>query len=259
MGVEATHAAAPRYRDATGSSRVIRDEELAARAKAGEPLAVDALVHRFTGLAYAIAGDYFALGSDRDDLRQEALIGLWKAVRDYDPKVAGFNHFAQVCIRRQVITAVKTATRLKHRPLTEAVRTGVGSDGEEVAMIDLQPAPGEIVQTLAAREEIADLAHKIRVDLSPLEAHCLLLFGNGLNYVEIGKVTGGDEHTVDRAITRARWKLLGQGPLSQAKRGRAPRRKAVYSCPSCGGATVKRKQGRGRPPRCNVCTLRLAA
>lgn len=232
-------------------------EALAERAKHGDESAADELYSRFDVAIRAITSPYTVKGADRDDLLQAARLGILGAIRNYDPsRGVPFAGLADVAIKRAVYTAVKMGDRRKHDLLTFAARSAVSEDGEVVDVLDFVALPAsDPADILIAQEELRDVSRAIRVELSPLEAHALILFGNDLSYDEIADVLGVTSKTIDRAIQRARWKLNGEGPPSKPRAGKAVVR-TVYECPRCSHETVKRKRGRGRPPVCNVCSLR---
>jgi RNA polymerase sporulation-specific sigma factor len=180
------------------------DEQLVIRAQNGSHRAKAVLVARYDQLATGIASQYFLAGGDRDDLRQEARIGLLKAVRDYRIGAGtSFKTFAALCALRQVITAVKTATRAKHRPLTDSARVGVSESGEPIEILDLLPSELCLDPYLiaVAREELERLARGA-ASLSDLERHWLGVVARG-ETVHVG----GKNKTADNAIQRARLKL----------------------------------------------------
>lgn len=237
--------------------------DLIDRAQAGDSRAMDELIRRYSERATILARAFFHPSLEHDDLHQEALIALMKAVRDFDTSLGvPFGSFADLCIRRSLITALKTAQRVKHEMLTNARRVSPlqdGDDGGHVEAILLAVARGSVSDHIEWREDVDELARKLRVELSPMELRCLLRFANGMTYEEIAAEAGIDDvKAVDRAITRARWKLRGEGPPSKPDLATGRKRKA-YRCPGCGLATVKKTRGRGRPPRCNVCLFRAQA
>src|SRR6476619_5871816 len=127
--------------------RELEDLQLAMRARNGSSAALDLLIRRYTGFVRLKASSYFLAGGDGDDLVQEGLIGLYKAVRDFNPQMeTSFRSFAELCVTRQIITAIKTATRFKHAPLNTYVsfsHTPAGQDPDsEVTLGDALPGPG---------------------------------------------------------------------------------------------------------------------
>ena len=189
------------------------DDELAARFQTGDRDALEVLLDRYRRFARAKSRGYFLVGGDADDIEQEALIGLYKAARDFRPEhQASFRAFAELCITRQIITAIKTATRQKHQPLNQYVSiSGVrGSDD-----------PGErSVEELLHSHHNADPADSVvsgeRMDairtsmaemLSGLEVDVLKLYVEGKSYQEIGDQLGRHVKSIDNALQRIKRKL----------------------------------------------------
>lgn len=163
----------------------------------------DDLVREYGGMVWRIASRYFLAGGEREDLVQEGLVGLTKAIRDYQPELGSFPTFAHLCIERQIITAVKTGDRAKHRPLTGALREALSDDGSVLPILELVIDPLTDTPTLAEqRAELARLAEAMRT-LSPLERRSILGVANGLSYAQIG----GNPKSIDNAVQRARLKL----------------------------------------------------
>jgi RNA polymerase sporulation-specific sigma factor len=183
---------------------MLTDEQLVARAQAGDTAAMDAIVARYERAAIWASSDYYARGGERDDIRQEARLGLFYAIRDYRPERGVFQSFAFLCIRRQVITAVKTAGRGKHEVLTFASRVTVDEHGEQTGVIDVFPDPaGDASEILDGRAKIETIVRSIRRDLSPLERESIVGFAFlDETYAEIGATK-----RVDNALMRARRKL----------------------------------------------------
>ena len=175
-------------------------------------------LERFRPFAYAIARPYFLPGADRDDVEQEAMIGVWKALRDYRPDGGmSLRSFVALCVRRQVITAVKTATREKHRGFLEAVRETPVED-DELSVLDALASPGaDPAEILESREEALSLLRSIATELTPLERRALIGLANGYSYDELGPTLGGrvTRHRdgsprykrAENAVIRARQKL----------------------------------------------------
>ena len=177
----------------------------------------------FRPLAYAIARDYFLPGADVDDVRQEAMIGVWKALRDYRPDAGTtLRSFVAICVRRQCISAVKTATRAKHEVLNRAVYADrpVAGEEDELTQLDMLVAPGaDPARIVEDREQLAELLDVVAHDLSPLERRALIGLANGLSYEELredaselrsrsgGPSTSVAPKSIDNALQRARRKL----------------------------------------------------
>lgn len=198
------------------------DEQLAARAHNGDQAAAEALIGRHVELAYAIASAWFDSGGDRDDVRQEALIGACKAVRDYRPgHGTTFRSFLGICVRRHLIDATRATNRGKHQTLTYAQRHAINDDGETIDIVDLLEARNtDPCDLLALRDDVATVVRIVRHELSPLERIALLGVANGATYEEIeaslladgdgdrpGRAKYSPIKVVDNAITRARRKI----------------------------------------------------
>ncbi|HUF34122.1 MAG TPA: RNA polymerase sporulation sigma factor SigH [Acidimicrobiales bacterium] len=197
----------------TTDTAQMTDDELALDAQQGDAAAQRALIERYRRFARAKGRGYFLVGGDADDVEQEALIGLYKAIRDYQPdRLASFRAFAELCITRQIITAIKTATRQKHQALNAYVSiSGVrgGDDASDRTVEDLlddhhvcDPADhvvsGERMDTM--REAMATM-------LSSLEVEVLRLYVAGKSYQEIGDLLGRHVKSIDNALQRIKRKV----------------------------------------------------
>jgi len=192
----------------------VDDLFLIALAKQGRPDAYDRIVRRYYGFVRLKASSYFLAGGDADDLIQEGLVGLYKAVRDYrTDRESSFRNFAELCITRQIITAVKTATRNKHTPLNQYLSfssTPAGSSGENESTLD-EMLPGSTihdpVNQVVSSEELRALVACISTALSELESRVLALYLDGHSYEEVGRRLGCDCKTVDNALQRVKRKV----------------------------------------------------
>jgi RNA polymerase sporulation-specific sigma factor len=189
------------------------DDALVARFQEGDTDALVALLERYRRFARIKARSYFLMGADSEDVEQEGMIGLYKAARDFRPdRQASFRAFAELCITRQVITAVKTATRQKHQPLNQYVSISSTRDSDESgerAVDDLlrdhcEPDPADAIVSLermgAIRSSVAQL-------LSGLEVDVLQLYVEGKSYQEIGAYLGRHVKSIDNALQRIKRKL----------------------------------------------------
>lgn len=188
------------------------DGELVVLARAGDDLALAVLLARYRGLARAKARPYFLAGGDRDDVVQEAMIGLYKAIRDFDPaREAAFPAFADLCITRQVISAVKAATRHKHGPLNASVSLArpVGGEGDDRVLGDTLPTPAaeDPAELVISAERIRGLQRHLDAVLSDLEVDVLRLFVEGRSYVEIADHLHRQVKVIDNAIQRVKRKV----------------------------------------------------
>jgi len=180
------------------------DEALVALMQSGDPRPSDILLERYKGYVKALAHARFLIGGDTDDLIQEGMIGLIKAVRDYDPeKGASFKTFATLCIVRQQTTAIEAAGRLKNNPLNQSVSLS-DVEWETAYLVMKDPSPEEIVLD---REQAEELKAGIRKALSPFEREVLELYLKDMGYREIASALGKPPKTIDNAIQRIRAKV----------------------------------------------------
>ena len=191
----------------------LADDELAARFQSGDRLALEALIARYRRFARAKSRGYFLVGGDADDIEQEALIGLYKAARDFRPEhQASFRAFAELCITRQIITAIKTATRQKHQPLNQYVSiSGVrgGDDPGERSVEELLHShhDGDPADNVISSERMQSMRSSMAEMLSGLEVDVLKLYVEGKSYQEIGEQLGRHVKSIDNALQRIKRKL----------------------------------------------------
>ncbi len=189
------------------------DHYLVALAKEGKPDAYDAIIRRYRGFVRLKASSYFLLGGESDDLIQEGLLGLYKAVRDYrTDRESSFRNFAELCITRQIITAVKTATRNKHTPLNQYVsfsQSPAAAADSDSTLDDILPGPtaADPVNQVIATEELASLVSCMSSVLSELESRVLSLYLDGYSYEVIAERLDCDTKTVDNALQRVKRKV----------------------------------------------------
>ncbi|MBI1843787.1 MAG: RNA polymerase sporulation sigma factor SigH [Actinobacteria bacterium] len=192
----------------------LTDDELADFAQRGDSLAQETLIERYRRFARAKARGYFLVGGDADDIEQEALIGLYKAVRDYQAdRLASFRGFAELCITRQIITAIKTATRFKHRPLNQYVSISGSPTGDdeqhERGVEDLlnDHHAADPVEQVISSERMGAMRDAMTAVLSGLEVDVLNLYVAGRSYQEIGDQLGRHVKSIDNALQRIKRKL----------------------------------------------------
>jgi RNA polymerase sporulation-specific sigma factor len=192
----------------------LEDTYLIALAKQGRADAYNRILKRYHGFVRLKASSYFLIGGDADDLIQEGLVGLYKAVRDYrSDRESSFRNFAELCITRQIITAVKTSTRNKHTPLNEYVsfsQTPASSSGDGDPTLDeLLPGPAvhDPVNQVISTEELKSLVACLSSVLSELESAVLSLYLDGHSYEVIGERLECDTKTVDNALQRVKRKV----------------------------------------------------
>lgn len=190
----------------------LRDNELVILAKKGNKKAISILINKYKNFVRARSKFYFIIGADKEDIIQEGLIGLYKAIRDYNPeKKTSFRAFAELCIMRQIITAIKTATRQKHTPLNSYVSLNkplFEENGErvlsDVIVSTRNVNPEEVYITL---ELTKDIKEKMKKYLSSLEARVLAEYLRGLSYQEVAKTIGKHIKSVDNALQRIKRKI----------------------------------------------------
>ena len=197
------------------AQRELEDLQLVMRARNGDGAALDVLIKRYTGFVRLKASSYFLAGGDSEDLIQEGLIGLYKAVRDFrSDKETSFRSFAELCVTRQIITAIKTATRFKHAPLNTYVsfsHTPAGQDPDgECTLGDALPGPSVDDPSICviSTEELQSLVFTLGTGLSQLESDALRLYLEGSSYEQMAERLGCDTKTIDNALQRVKRKVL---------------------------------------------------
>ena len=210
MAARAAHVSSPQK-----AQRELEDLQLVIKARNGNSTAMDALIRRYTGFVRLKASSYFLAGGDSDDLIQEGLIGLYKAVRDFrTDKETSFRSFAELCVTRQIITAIKTATRFKHQPLNQYIsfsHTPAGQDTDGECTLG-DALPGSIVDepslVVISTQELQSLVFTLGSGLSTLEHDALKLYLEGSSYEEMAERLGCDTKTIDNALQRVKRKVL---------------------------------------------------
>ncbi|HWE82306.1 MAG TPA: RNA polymerase sporulation sigma factor SigH [Gaiellaceae bacterium] len=197
------------------AQRELEDLQLVLKARNGSNQALDTLIRRYTPFVRLKASAYFLIGGGNDDLIQEGLIGLYKAVRDFRPdKETSFRSFAELCVTRQIITAIKTATRFKHSPLNSYVsfsHTPAGQDPDgDCTLGDALPASHvhDPAIKVISTEELQSLVGCLGSTLSPLESDALRLYLEGCSYELMAEELGCDTKTIDNALQRVKRKIL---------------------------------------------------
>ena len=180
------------------------DEELIAKLRQGEPEVMDYLIDKYKSMVRQKARVLYLVGGEQDDLIQEGMIGLFKAVRDYHAeKDASFRTFAQLCVDRQMYHAIQSSNRQKHQPLNSYVYMSSEEWENEVRTM-LQQSPENIV---IAQENAAHLESKIRNQLSKFENQVLDMYLDGDNYLTIADKMGKTPKSIDNALQRIRMKV----------------------------------------------------
>ena len=197
------------------AQRELEDLQLVVRARKGDRSALDDLIRRYTGFVRLKASSYFLAGGDSDDLVQEGLLGLFKAVRDFRAdKETSFRSFAELCVTRQIITAIKSATRYKHQPLNGYVsfsHSPIGHDGDgDCTLGDALPGPSvdDPVVCVISTQELQSLVFCLGSGLSKLESDALRLYLEGSSYEEMADELGCDTKRIDNALQRVKRKII---------------------------------------------------
>jgi RNA polymerase sporulation-specific sigma factor len=188
------------------------DEEVVMEAKSGDIIALEFLINKYKNFVKAKARSYFLIGADREDIIQEGMIGLYKAIRDFrNDKLSSFRAFAELCITRQIITAIKTATRQKHIPLNSYVSLNkpIYDEDSDRTLLDILSGtkitdPEEL---MINREEYNDIEYKMGEILSELEWKVLTLYLEGKSYQEIAIDLQRHVKSIDNALQRVKRKL----------------------------------------------------
>lgn len=188
------------------------EEEVVALARDGDDKASEYLIKKYKNFVRAKARSYFLIGADREDIIQEGMIGLFKAIRDFRAgKISSFRAFAELCITRQIITAIKTATRQKHIPLNSYVSLNKPIYDEESERTLLDVLAGKRVldpeELIISREEVHSIETKIGEVLSDLEQEVLSDYLEGKSYQEIAEHLDRHVKSIDNALQRVKRKL----------------------------------------------------
>ena len=186
----------------------LTDEELIEKLRAGESGVMDFLLEKYKYLVRKKANAVFLLGGDTDDLVQEGMIGLFKAVRDFDCSQGSFYYFADLCIGRQIYHAIEAASRKKHGPLNSYI--SLSEDASDTSGVPLAESiswrEDNPEQILIERENVAQFLEEIRANLSPLEQKVLTDYLDGMNYRQIAEKWNKPEKSIDNALQRIKSK-----------------------------------------------------
>lgn len=187
----------------------IKDEELISRFKNGESEILDYLMEKYKNMVRKKARTMFLIGGENDDLIQEGMIGLFKAVRDYQPdRDAAFQTFASICVDRQIYNAIQSSNRQKHQPLNSYISLSE-QDGENEEQ--LGDNWGENPESIIIdQENVQDLEQEITATLSPMENQVLEYYLAGNGYGEIAQIMGKTPKSIDNALQRIRIKIREQ-------------------------------------------------
>ena len=188
------------------------DEEAVSLAQAGDGAALEHLLNKYKNFVRTKARSYFLIGADHEDIVQEGMIGLYKAIRDFKiEKLTSFRAFAELCVPRQIITAIKTATRQKHIPLNSYVSLNkpIYDEESDRTLLDVisEDVPSDPETMLIDQEDLSFIEGRIGEMLSDLEKQVLALYMEGKSYVEISETMGRHVKSVDNALQRIKRKL----------------------------------------------------
>ncbi len=190
----------------------LTDEEIVELAKHGNVSALEYLINKYKNFVRAKAKTYFLVGADKEDIVQEGMIGLFKAIRDFkDDKLVSFKSFAEICVTRQIITAIKTATRQKHMPLNSYVSLNkpvFEDDGERTLMETINhDTVSDPEMLFISKEELNRIEGKINEILSPLELEVLHFYLQGRSYQQIAVILSKEVKSIDNALQRVKKKI----------------------------------------------------
>ncbi len=188
------------------------DERLLFQIKEGNNVALEELINKYKNFVRAKAKTYFLVGADKEDIVQEGMIGLFKAIRDFkDEKMVSFKSFAEICVTRQIITAIKTATRQKHMPLNSYISLNkpvYEDDGERTLMETINhDTISDPEMLFIGKEELLRIEGKINEVLSSFELEVLYLYLQGKSYHEIAGELNKEVKSIDNALQRIKKKI----------------------------------------------------
>ncbi|KGK88995.1 RNA polymerase sporulation sigma factor SigH [Clostridium sp. HMP27] len=188
------------------------DEEIVSQAKTGDSRAQEYLINKYENFVKSKAKSYFLIGADKEDIYQEGMIGLYKAIRDFKPdKLSSFKAFAELCVTRQIITAIKTATRQKHIPLNTYISLNkpIYDEESDRTLMDIlsEARVADPEELIISREEINHIQTEIGEVLSDLEMEVLMSYIDGKSYQEIACDLDRHAKSIDNALQRVKRKL----------------------------------------------------
>lgn len=188
------------------------EHEIVLNASKGDKIALEYILKKYVNFVKIKAKSYFLIGADKEDIVQEGMIGLYKAIRDFDPtKTNSFKSFAEVCVTRQIITAIKTATRQKHMPLNSYISLNkpVYEDESERTLLDMISTSivNDPEELIIGQEELKRIQRKMNEVLSELELKVVELYLNGKSYQYIAEKLDRDVKSIDNALQRVKRKL----------------------------------------------------
>jgi len=184
------------------------DEKLVKMANIGDDAALDAIMQRYKGIVKIIGRHYFIMGADGEDVAQEGMIGLYKAIREFDENQAAFRTFAEICIKRQILTAIKTAARKKHAPLNDYISIHGDNNDADDGSLNFEADMLNPERIIINREGKVEIEEQLGRALSSLERGVLRHFLQGGSYAQIAEANGCNEKAVDNALSRIRKKVI---------------------------------------------------
>lgn len=194
------------------SYELLTDDEIVEVAQSGDDMAFEFVIVKYKKYVLARARTYFLIGADREDIVQEGMIGLYKAIRDYrSNKLSSFRAFAELCITRQIISAIKTATRQKHSPLNSYISLNKPMFEEESdrTLLDVISEKGSFdpEEIMINKEDFDKFGIKLFEILSTMEIYVLSCYLKGISYQEIAVVLGKPPKSIDNALQRVKRKI----------------------------------------------------
>lgn len=192
--------------------RALTDEEVVQLCRQGDSLAEEYLLNKYKNFVRSRARSYFLIGADHEDIVQEGMIGLYKAIRDFKPeKLSSFRAFAELCITRQIITAIKTATRQKHIPLNSYISLNrpIYDEESDRTLLDIiiEGSTGNPEEMIINQENVGTIHQKMNEVLSGLEQEVLSAYLDGKSYQEIAELLNRPVKSIDNALQRVKRKL----------------------------------------------------
>lgn len=189
----------------------LSDEECVEASQKGNEEALNHIIARYRNYVYSKANTYFLVGADKDDVAQEGLIGLYKAAQEYNPSMdCSFKHFAGICISRQIITAIKAATRKKHGPLNSYISLDKPEEFENEETFEGVMETENPEDIVISQENLENIECKITKALSKMEMQVFMYYTQGLSYEEIANLMQKPVKSIDNALCRIKKKLLSE-------------------------------------------------
>jgi len=189
----------------------LTDEECVRLSQEGNEEALNHIIARYRNYVYSKANTYFLVGADKDDVAQEGLIGLYKAAQEYNPSMnCSFKHFAGICVSRQIITAIKAATRKKHGPLNSYISLDKPEEYENEESFEGMMEAENPEDIVISQENLENIECKITKLLSKMEMQVFMYYTQGMSYEEIANLMQKPVKSIDNALCRIKKKLLSE-------------------------------------------------